>query len=291
MKVLSQLQKIIESSSTHIKVKTITVVITFIISNLILGCTVQAPEQGASPLIEEEKKETTIYLNPGTDITKDFRSGWTYLYSNIRLSGNYISLDADSNTISKKDFLLRLGTGDFFPFLIMYHNKLPVYKLSRMKIEPDLRSTLLQYTADARRYYDLKGKKIGKFSFTDLNGNNFTNENTKGKVVIIKCWFIKCVACVEEFPEVNKIASRYSNNPGVLFISLALDKPADLRVFLNTHPLNYNVVGSQKNFLENSVLKVTSYPSHYIIDKDGIIVNGSENLKDIVFSIEEALKR
>jgi cytochrome oxidase Cu insertion factor (SCO1/SenC/PrrC family) len=44
-------------------------------------------------------------------------------------------------------------------------------------------------------------KKVGKpdFSFKDLNGNLITNESIRGKIVVIKCWYIHCAACIKEF--------------------------------------------------------------------------------------------
>jgi hypothetical protein len=43
-------------------------------------------------------------------------------------------------------------------------------------------------------------KKVGKlyFSFKDLNGNLITKKY-EGKIVVIKCWYIHCAACIKEF--------------------------------------------------------------------------------------------
>jgi translation initiation factor 2 beta subunit (eIF-2beta)/eIF-5 len=49
--------------------------------------------------------------------------------------------------------------------------------------------------------------------------------------VVIKCWFIHCVACIEEFP-VNKMATKYKNRKDIVFISLAEDSPQELKTFL-----------------------------------------------------------
>jgi cytochrome oxidase Cu insertion factor (SCO1/SenC/PrrC family) len=50
-------------------------------------------------------------------------------------------------------------------------------------------------------------KEIPDFNFTDLNGQNITSLNTKGKHIIIKTWFINCTACVKEFPELNELTN------------------------------------------------------------------------------------
>jgi hypothetical protein len=43
-------------------------------------------------------------------------------------------------------------------------------------------------------------KKVGKlyFSFKDLNSNLITKKY-EGKIVVIKCWYIHCAACIKEF--------------------------------------------------------------------------------------------
>jgi thiol-disulfide isomerase/thioredoxin len=67
-------------------------------------------------------------------------------------------------------------------------------------------------------------KKEGKFpdfSFKDLNGNLITNESMKGKIVVIKCWYIHCAACIKEFPEVNNLVRKYKDRKDIIFISLA----------------------------------------------------------------------
>jgi cytochrome oxidase Cu insertion factor (SCO1/SenC/PrrC family) len=44
-----------------------------------------------------------------------------------------------------------------------------------------------------------KKANYSDFSFKDLNGILITNESMKGKIVVIKCWYIHCAACIKEF--------------------------------------------------------------------------------------------
>jgi thiol-disulfide isomerase/thioredoxin len=60
------------------------------------------------------------------------------------------------------------------------------------------------------------GKPFPVFSFKDLDDNLITNENLKGKIVVVKCWFIHCVACIAEFPEVNKMAMKYKDRKDIV---------------------------------------------------------------------------
>jgi thiol-disulfide isomerase/thioredoxin len=90
-------------------------------------------------------------------------------------------------------------------------------------------------------------------------------------LLVLKYWFINCVPCVEEMPELNQMLKRYRNRKDLLFVSVAMDGPAELRSFLLSHQFNYAVVPNQKTWLTNT-MEARSYPTHIIVDKTGKIV-------------------
>ena len=91
-----------------------------------------------------------------------------------------------------------------------------------------------------------------------------------GKVVVLKCWFIHCLSCVQEMPELNEFVEKYKSKNDILFISLAFDSKEKLDSFLLTDKFSYAVLPVPQSFMEDS-LKVSGYPTHFIIDKIGII--------------------
>jgi cytochrome oxidase Cu insertion factor (SCO1/SenC/PrrC family) len=62
----------------------------------------------------------------------------------------------------------------------------------------DISATIKAQSETELSYLKRVGKKFPDFNFTDLNGQNITSLNTKGKHIIIKTWFINCTACVKE---------------------------------------------------------------------------------------------
>jgi cytochrome oxidase Cu insertion factor (SCO1/SenC/PrrC family) len=94
----------------------------------------------------------------------------------------------------------------------------------------------------------MEGTKMSEFNFIDLNGKNYDKSSTKGKIVVLKCWFIHCVACVKEFPELNKLVDENKNRNDILFISLAMDSKQDLIKFLKTKEFKYNVIPEMKSY-------------------------------------------
>jgi len=214
------------------------------------------------------------YGPPNVDfvkIEKSFSEWWVYHNQHIILSSNFIALNEASNRISKADFLKSLTSGDFLPLKLTSTDS-TYYKLFRMDQTSDktIPEVIKLTGAEAYKNFMLEGKAFPKFSFRDLNGVEYTSENTKGKIVVLKCWFIACPPCIEEFPRLNELAEKYKNRSDMVFISLAFDKKEALDAFLLKNPFRYAVVPDQEQF-EFYDLDVKSYPTHFIVDGNGII--------------------
>lgn len=214
------------------------------------------------------------YGPPNVDfkrIEKSFSEWWVYHNQNIILSSNFIALDEASNRISKEDFLKNLTSGDFLPLKLTSTDSI-YYQLFRLDQTSDkaIPDVIKLSGAEAYKNFNMEGQAFPKFYFRDLNGIEYTSENTKGKIVLIKCWFIACPPCIEEFPRLNELVEKYKNRSDIVFISLAYDKKETLGAFLLKNPFHYVVIPDQKQF-EFYDLDVKEYPTHFIIDGKGII--------------------
>jgi peroxiredoxin len=132
------------------------------------------------------------------------------------------------------------------------------------------------------------GQPLPDFRFTDLAGKTYSPATTRGKVLVLKCWFISCVGCVKEFPEVNALAAKYQSNKQVLFISLAYDEAAPLRRFLQRKPLRYAVVPQMMAYMQEH-LKVNGYPTHVVVGRDGRIAYMTNTASYVEAAIRAAL--
>lgn len=241
----------------------------------------------------DQSKPIETYTIKPEDILTDFQTWYKYTYYNIRLTQDFTGLNANSDTISKISFLNQLATGKYIALKIS-NQVLPTYKLFKFSAkDPEMQSVrdIAKQMADTEIfYYKMEGKPLPDFEFVDLNGQKYNNKNTKGKTLVLKCWFIKCGACIQEFPEVNKLANEYKENKDVLFISLATDKKEKLISFLKEKPLEYAVIPSSEKFLRES-LKVQSYPTHFLVNKDGKIIKMVNVIYDLIpFLKKEAPK-
>ena len=135
---------------------------------------------------------------------------------------------------------------------------------------------------------EMEGKRLPDFNFTDIKGKPYNNYVMNGKIIVLKCWFIHCVRCVQEFPEVNKLVDSYKQKNDVLFISLATDSKAQLDSFLKTNPLNYAVIPNMEKYMSDS-LKINEYPTHIVVDKKGIIIKVVNDVNDLVSFLKKVL--
>jgi len=234
---------------------------------------------------------------PNVDVNqleKDYMKWLTYNYENIHLSSKFVALDVSSKEISKGEFLKSLTTGDYIPVELTSTDTTTYYKLFKLNNTNDKQiSSSIKIIASISNFqFEMEGKPFPAFSFRDVNGVEYNNENTKGKTIVFKCWFIACKPCVAEFPELNEFVAKYKSRSDVLFISLAMDSKDSLISFLKTKTFSYAVVPEQEELVVKT-LKITGFPTHLIVDKNGIIQKVVRNADELIAAFEnkKPLKR
>ena len=215
-------------------------------------------------------------------ILKNVRSWSYYQRDYLRLSENFIAFDSNFNIINKDIFFKVLASGGFLPAKLISKDSLPHYELYKLNssVNEDLQSVIKDFGELEYRHYQMEGKPMPNLDFTDLDGNIYNRKTTLGKTLVVKCWFINCQVCIEEMPALNKVIEQYKNRKDILFLSLAFDNKVGLKRFLAKTTFNYAVVSNQENYILNE-LKITMFPTHLIINKNGMItkvVNSSDEL-------------
>ncbi|MBF4507366.1 TlpA family protein disulfide reductase [Flavobacterium sp. JLP] len=232
--------------------------------------------------------------NPEVDpiqIQKSYTEWSVYQNKKIMLSRDFTALDSSSKEISKEAFLDQLANGNFIPIRLKTDNSTFYYKLFKIlpKTDTSIKATINQIGFDAYKNYKMEGIVFPKFSFKDLNGNLVTNESMKGKIIVIKCWYIHCTPCIKEFPQVNKLVEEYKDRKDIVFMSLAEDSPEQLKTFLARKPLSYSVVPDMKEYMNES-LQLNSFPTHFILNKEGLIAKVLPNFESLEVALTKESK-
>ncbi|MDO9257679.1 MAG: TlpA disulfide reductase family protein [Bacteroidales bacterium] len=205
-------------------------------------------------------------------ILKDMMAFLSYREKNVMLSEDFTALDPASEIISKEAFLHLLSSGEYLPLRLASEDSSSCYQLYKLSASDntDIRMTLKSWGSQESALYKLEGTKFPAFNFIDLAGNVYSNETTKGKILVLKCWYIGCTYCVKEMPALNDMVTQYKNRKDILFVSLAFDTKEALSTFLRKKTFTYAIVPDQKDYITH-VLKVHMYPTHFIVNQQGMI--------------------
>lgn len=222
------------------------------------------------------------------DILHSFMSFWYYWNENVKLSLDCIAYDENDSLISENTFLEKLSSGEYLP-LRLQPDSLYVYRLYKLaSLEnrqisdtmENIPNIIADYGKRYYRYFQMKGKPLPRFFFIDLKGDRYNPETCKGKILVLNVWFRNCHACREEMPALNRLVKSYERHHEVLFISLGLDSREKIEDFLAKNEFDYAVVPDMGHYITDS-LKCIAFPTHFIVNKRGIIVNVTDDYQQM----------
>lgn len=223
-------------------------------------------------------------------IIKNYNNFFSYVSQHMKLSQDLLAYDVSNKPISKAVFLKRLSTGNYLPVrLIAADNKMHyrLYRLNALAVK-DLGFYIKDWSRAVYDHYLQEGKQFPPFEFTDLKGNKYTTASTRGKTLVINCWFIGCANCEKEMPALNQLVKQYAGRKDVVFIGLALDAKAKLIPFLKRKAFDYAVVAGQDNFISHC-LKTTIYPTHFVVNKNGKIVSVVDTPEEVIYALKKRI--
>jgi peroxiredoxin len=221
-------------------------------------------------------------------IVKNIISFLEYRNKNIKLYQEFIGLDSASNIISKETFLKLLSTGSYLPLKLTTNDSTIYYQLTKLEdsVNNDIKTTIKYWGLQEYDYHKLEGTEFPDFKFIDMDGNIYDKTSTKGKIVVIKCWFLACLPCVKEIPALNELRKKYINQKDVLFISLCWDPKDKVKSFLKKNTFTYSSVPDQYKFLTET-LALNGYPTHFVLNKDGKIFKKTQDNREIIYALKK----
>ena len=111
-----------------------------------------------------------------------------------------------------------------------------------------------------------------RFHAKTLEGEQFTNESVKGKVVLFQFWTTWCPYCKSEESLVNDITTEFADKGLiVLAVDVAESKKKVLQ-YLKDRPRKCRIVLTGDTNLA-AMYQANSYPIYVVVDRDGNIVD------------------
>ncbi len=107
--------------------------------------------------------------------------------------------------------------------------------------------------------------------FTDLDGNEVTLEDFRGKVLVIDFWETWCGPCLQVFPSFQDLREEYPDNFAVLAVTLGMmEGPEDAKSFKEEHNYDFHFLYDEYNISDQ--LGIFSIPFKMYIDPDGKLI-------------------
>jgi thiol-disulfide isomerase/thioredoxin len=216
----------------------------------------------------------------------NFTNYWSYYSKNLKFYKDFEAFDTDARQIPADSFMAKYGTGKYAVYKYIARDTVVQYKLEKLKsdAEDNIKNQTRSQAYTDYNFYKKRDKPLPGFNYVDVDGKHYTPENTRGKYVVMKFWFIGCVPCVEEMPELNKIVAKNKDRDDVIFLSIALDPEPALRKFLAKKQFDYKTVGNKSAYISDTLL-INQFPTHLVIGKDGNVMgvcSWVRELKDLL---------
>jgi peroxiredoxin len=115
------------------------------------------------------------------------------------------------------------------------------------------------------------GNPAPAFTLQDLNGNNVSLADFKGKVVILDFWATWCPPCIKEIPDFIDLYDQYKDK-GFAMVGISLDQAGIgvVKSFVEKYKVNYPILMADGQ-IHNKYGGITGIPTTFVIDPEGNI--------------------
>jgi thiol-disulfide isomerase/thioredoxin len=122
------------------------------------------------------------------------------------------------------------------------------------------------------------GQTPPPFTLSDLEGNEVSLADFKGKVVVLDMWATWCPPCRKEIPFLVSLYNEYKDQ-GLEVIGVGLDQQgaAVMAPFVEANDVTYTILVGNQDI--GRTYKVSSIPMTLMIDRDGVVAS-----KDVGFA-------
>lgn len=115
-----------------------------------------------------------------------------------------------------------------------------------------------------------------RWELTSLDGTVHNFSASEGKVVVVNIWATWCPPCIAEMPSFQKLYEAYGDRVDFYFVSL--ESRQTIQRFLDKKGYDLPAYTTKQEF--PSVLETGTYPTTYVISKNGAIVMDKKGVAD-----------
>jgi len=115
------------------------------------------------------------------------------------------------------------------------------------------------------------GQPAPRFDVTTFDGQRYTLNDLRGKVVLVNFWASWCAPCKEEADELETAWQRYKGRDDVVFLGIAWsDMDTNALDYLSSYGVTYPNAPDMGT-RASQAYRITGVPETFVIDRDGML--------------------
>ena len=128
------------------------------------------------------------------------------------------------------------------------------------------------------------------FHLKDQYGVEQSLEKYKGKIIFLNFWVSWCPTCRAETDTKKELFKKYGENrEDIIFLGVNNEEEATVRGYINQKRFKIpTVLGAQEEF---DIYKIKHYPTTFVIDRTGNIVEELEEIKLSFEGVERVISK
>ena len=148
--------------------------------------------------------------------------------------------------------------------------------------------TMGNVKTDGTFYSPKAGERFPQFSEKDINGQIWTNDSVRGRVMVLNLWYSGCGPCRAEMPELSTWKEQL---PNVIFFSATYHNAELAKKITEKHGFTWTHLVEAKDMMP--WIGTKGFPFTVVVDKQGIVryaVHGTSKAKraELLAEIKEA---
>ena len=113
---------------------------------------------------------------------------------------------------------------------------------------------------------------VNDFTLLDLDGNEVSLSDFKGKIVVLNFWATWCQPCKAEIPDFVEVYNLYKDK-NVQFLGISDDNVKSLKKFAKSYGINYPVLVDGTIDSISYYWRIRGIPTTYIVDTNGKVID------------------
>lgn len=207
-----------------------------------------------------------------------------YRYGKVQLGNNSYLIISESNNRNQSVYLVKDQ-----PYFDRIDKKYMITPSQYLKIDDNY----IQYTPITQNLSKIKltispndlenkiiptANQVGMMA-PNISGINILNEakisleKYKGKYVFLDFWSTSCAPCIKDFPKIKEVFDKFSQNDIEIIGIADVRGKIDIKNFINDQNVTWQNIDEKNPLTINKGYNVNSYPTSYLIDPNGKIID------------------